>query len=160
MNVLMLKNLEIDLCNLIFCCGAYVRIVWWQQKPHRKRATGTKKNKLQWKYVFFFRMCLVCLLHKGYVSFRSSFCSPACQHSLHIMPIYHLYFGHRACRARFIHITANMYEVLLIFFKNSFMKDTGAKADLIGAMTLYIDTLGMPCGISQVLSRSTRRNCH
>ena len=26
------------------------------------------------------------------------------------------------------------------------MKDTGAKADLIGAMTLYIDTLGMPCG--------------
>ena len=62
------------------------------------------------------------------------------------MHIYHLYFGYGACRTRFIHITVNMYEVLLIFLKNSFMKDTDAEIDFVGAMTHYIDTRGMPCG--------------
>ena len=48
MNVLMLKNLEIDLCNLIFCCGAYAlfggnknRIENAQLEPKKTSSNGS-----------------------------------------------------------------------------------------------------------------------
>ena len=48
MNVVMLKNLEIDLCNLIFCCGAYAlfggnknRIENAQLEPKKTSSNGS-----------------------------------------------------------------------------------------------------------------------